>query len=43
VNRHLDLSLVASDLFNRSHVEFDEHGQPASIPRGAYAQVRWQF
>ena len=43
VSRHLDLSLVGTDLFNRRHVEFDEHGLPASIPRGAYAQVRWQF
>ena len=43
VNRHLELSLAGADVFNRGHVEFDEHGQPARIPRSAYAQLRWQF
>jgi iron complex outermembrane receptor protein len=39
----VELSLVGSDLFHAGHVEFDEHGLPARIPRAAYAQVRWQF
>ena len=29
--------------FDRGHVEFDEHGFPAVIPRTAYAQLRWAF
>jgi iron complex outermembrane receptor protein len=43
VNRHLELSVMGSDVLNRGHVEFDEHGLPARIPRGAYAQLRWSF
>ena len=39
----LELSLLGSDLFNAGHVEFDEHGFPARIPRAAYAQLRWTF
>jgi Outer membrane receptor for monomeric catechols len=39
----LELSVLGSDIFHRSHVEFDEHGFPAHIPRAAYGQVRWQF
>jgi len=39
----LELSLVGSDIFHKSHVEFDEHGLPAHIPRSFYGQVRWQF
>lgn len=43
VREKVEVSLVGSDLFHRGHVEFDEHGLPARIPRAAYAQVRWQF
>jgi iron complex outermembrane receptor protein len=39
----IELSLTGSDLFHASHVEFDEHGLPARIPRAYYAQVRVQF
>ena len=39
----LEVSLVGSDLLSRGHVEFDEHGLPARIPRSAYAQLRWMF
>jgi iron complex outermembrane receptor protein len=43
VNRNVELSVIGTDLFASGHVEFDEHGLPARIPRGAYAQLRWQF
>jgi iron complex outermembrane receptor protein len=43
VNPSVELSLLGSDIFHASHVEFDEHGLPAKIPRALYAQVRWQF
>lgn len=39
----LEVSVTGSDLFNGGHVEFDEHGLPARIPRAYYAQVRWEF
>jgi iron complex outermembrane receptor protein len=39
----LELSLTGANLFDRGHVEFDEHGFPAVIPRTAYAQLRWSF
>jgi iron complex outermembrane receptor protein len=39
----IELSLQGSDLFHGSHVEFDEHGLPASIPRAWYAQLRVEF
>ncbi len=41
--RDLELSLTGADLLHRGHVEFDEHGFPAVIPRAAYAQLRWSF
>ena len=40
---NVELSVVGSDLFHAGHVEFDEHGLPARIPRAAYAQLRWSF
>ncbi len=40
--RDLELSLVGSNL-NGDHVEFDEHGFPARIPRAAYVQLRFDF
>ena len=43
VNRGVELSLIASNIFHRDHVEFDEHGLPASIPRSAYVQLRMDF
>jgi len=43
VNRDLELSVAVSNLFDREHVEFDEHGFPAQIPRSTWAQVRWYF
>lgn len=39
----LELSLRGTNLFDPHHVEFDEHGFPAQIPRATYAQVRWSF
>jgi hypothetical protein len=39
----LELSLAGYDLLNGGHIEFDEHGLPARIPRSAYAQVRVTF
>ena len=42
--RHVELALSGSDVFHRDgHVEFDEHGFPARIPRAAYIQLRWMF
>ena len=41
--RDLELSLTGMNVFDGGHVEFDEHGLPAVIPRTAYAQVRWSF
>jgi outer membrane receptor for ferric coprogen and ferric-rhodotorulic acid len=43
VNPRLELSLRGTNLFDPHHVEFDEHGFPAQIPRATYAQVRWNF
>jgi iron complex outermembrane receptor protein len=39
----VELSLSGTDLFHAGHVEFDEHGFPARIPRAAYGQVRIEF
>ena len=39
----LEFSIEGYDVFNSGHVEFDEHGFPARIPRSAYAEVRLQF
>ena len=43
MNKQLELSMSIRDLFHRDHVEFDEHGAPARIPRNAYFQARWYF
>jgi iron complex outermembrane receptor protein len=43
VRKDIELALVGNNLFDSGHVEFDEHGQPAVIPRAAYVQVRMQF
>jgi len=43
VNPRLELSVRGTNVFDPKHVEFDEHGFPAEIPRAAYAQVRWNF
>ena len=43
LNRDLELSVAVSNLFDKEHVEFDEHGFPAQIPRSTYAQLRWYF
>jgi iron complex outermembrane receptor protein len=42
-NHHVEIGLAVSNLFDRRHVEFDEHGAPAEIPRSAWAQVRCYF
>ena len=39
----IELSVIGSNLFHASHVEFDEHGLPAQIPRAFYGQVRIAF
>jgi iron complex outermembrane receptor protein len=39
----VELSVLGANLFDKTHVEFDEHGLPAPIPRSVYAQVRWVF
>lgn len=41
--RGLELSVAVSNLFDKEHVEFDEHGFPTQIPRSTYARVRWYF
>jgi hypothetical protein len=41
--RSIELCLTGSDLFHAGHVEFDEHGFPARIPRAAYLQARIGF
>ena len=43
VNPRLELSLRGTNVFDSGHVEFDEHGFPAVIPRTTYAQVRWSY
>jgi len=43
VTPRIELSVLGQDVFHASHVEFDEHGLPARIPRAFYAQVRMQF
>lgn len=43
VARGVELSIAGSNLLHKGHVEFDEHGFPADIPRSVYAQVRWAF
>jgi iron complex outermembrane receptor protein len=41
--KNIELALMGSNLFDTGHVEFDEHGFPAVIPRSVYAQVRMKF
>lgn len=41
--RDLELSVTVSNVFDHEHVEFDEHGFPAKIPRSTYAQLRRFF
>jgi hypothetical protein len=39
----VELAVLGSNLLHRTHVEFDEHGLPAMIPRAAYFQARIRF
>jgi len=39
----VELSITGTDLFHAGHVEFDEHGFPARIPRAVYGQARIEF
>ncbi len=43
VNDRIELAISGTNLLHRGHVEFDEHGLPAVIPRAAYFQVRARF
>jgi iron complex outermembrane receptor protein len=43
INDRLEVALVGTSLLHSSHVEFDEHGFPAPIPRAGYLQVRASF
>ncbi len=43
VLKDIEVALMGTNVFDRGHVEFDEHGLPAVIPRAAYAQVRMKF
>ena len=43
VKPNLELSIRGTNVFDPHHVEFDEHGFPAEIPRATYAQVRWSY
>jgi iron complex outermembrane receptor protein len=43
LQKNLELSVQGYNLTDRKHVEFDEHGLPAPIPRTVYAQARWLF
>ena len=39
----IELAAGGNNLLHKGHVEFDEHGLPAVIPRTAYFQVRARF
>ena len=39
----IEIALVGTSLLHKGHVEFDEHGFPAVIPRAGYIQVRASF
>lgn len=39
----IELAAGGTNLLHRGHVEFDEHGFPAVIPRAAYFQIRLGF
>lgn len=41
--RDVELSVLGANLFDKTHVEFDEHGFPTPIPRSVFAQARWAF
>ncbi len=43
ITPHVEVSVRGSNLFDPEHVEFDEHGLPAPIPRQVYAQLRLDF
>jgi iron complex outermembrane receptor protein len=43
LNESLEVAALGSNLLHRIHVEFDEHGVPAPIPRAAYFQARLKF
>ena len=43
LNEAMEVAVLGSNLLHRGHVEFDEHGFPAVIPRAAYFQVRMRF
>jgi iron complex outermembrane receptor protein len=39
----IELAVGGNNLLHKGHVEFDEHGLPAVIPRAAYIQIRARF
>jgi iron complex outermembrane receptor protein len=43
MTRNIELALAVNNVFDRRHVEFDEHGFPSEIPRSAYGQLRLYF
>jgi iron complex outermembrane receptor protein len=43
INSRFELALVGTSLLHASHVDFDEHGFPARIPRAGYVQLRASF
>ena len=43
LDENVELAVLGSNLLHRTHVEFDEHGLPAMIPRAAYFQARIRF
>jgi iron complex outermembrane receptor protein len=42
-NDKIEVALVGTSLLHKGHVEFDEHGFPAVIPRAGYVQLRASF
>jgi iron complex outermembrane receptor protein len=43
LNDRIELAISGTNLLHRGHVEFDEHGLPAVIPRAVYFQVGARF
>jgi len=43
VTDRIELAVGGTNLLHKGHVEFDEHGLPAVIPRAAYFQLRARF
>ena len=40
----VEIAVMGGDVFHaRGHVEFDEHGAPAVLPRTGYLQLRWKY